>query len=122
MIHLSSDYSDIDKELDRVAGMPSPKAKIFLDAVLKEAFTESQASVHVITGSLKSSGKSKSDTNKATHDWEGEFQFGGPSAGVNNPVDYAIYEKRRGGEHDFMANTTLLNSKWVAALLKGLSK
>ena len=120
MIHISSDYSALEKELDRLKGMPGPKARALLNAVLKEGFVTSQARVHVITGSLKSSGKSSSKGSKATHTWEGTIEYGGPSKSVNNPVDYAIYEKARGEDHDFMGNLHLLHSQYITAIEAGL--
>ena len=65
--------------------------------------------------------------------WEGEISYGGPSTGVNNPVDYAIYEAARGvggaggasnakGDHNFMRPLDLLDPEFVEAIVKGLSK
>lgn len=78
-----------------------------LEALLKAAFEETQAATHVLTGSLKASGKTESDF----HDdvWSGTIEYGGelwrtPAPGPpNDPVDYAIYEMARGGDHDFLA-------------------
>lgn len=131
MIHLSSDYSALDRELDRVEKMPDAKTKKLLGAVLEHGYTMTQAAVHVETGSLKSSGKKTANSSKIDHKWEGEIEYGGPSAGVNNPVDYAIYEKARGaggaggpsdmkGDHDFFATLPLLHPEWTAAMKKGL--
>ena len=131
MIHIESDWTFIDKEIDRIMGMPGPKAKAFLDAVLDIGFAETQAAVHVETGSLKSSGQKKSDVDKFDKEWEGEIKYGGRSFGPNNPVDYAIYEKRRGtggaggasdlkGDHDFFSTLPSLHPAWIAAVKAGL--
>lgn len=132
MIHIESDWTEIDHEIDRLMGMPGPKAKAFLDAVLDTGFAMTQEDVHVQTGSLQSSGDHKSDVDKFDKKWEGEIQYGGPSLGPNNPVDYAIYEKRRGiggagggsdlkGDHDFFARLPLLHPLWIVAV-KGALK
>ena len=132
MIHIESDWDSIDREIDRIASMPGPKTKALLDTVLDTGFALTQAAVHVQTGSLKSSGDKKSDIDKFDKKWEGEIQYGGPSLGPNNPVDYAIYEKRRGvggaggasdakGDHDFMAGLPALHPAWIAAV-KGALK
>lgn len=120
MIHLSSDWSEIDNELDRIAGLPDFKTKAYLGAVLNQGYVESLARTHVDTGSLKSSGSKEEKFVKSDKRWEGEISFGGPSAGVNNPVDYAIYEKARGEDHDFTANLHLLGPLWVTAVKAGL--
>jgi len=93
-----------------------------LDAVLELGFAQTQAVVHVETGSLKSSGNSSSKSDRLTKRWEGEIQYGGPSTSINNPVDYAIYEKRRDGAHDFFAPLHLLHPLYVSAILRGLEK
>ncbi len=120
MIHLESNYSDMEREIDRIQGMPDVKTRIALDNVLATAFAATQAFVHVETGSLKSSGKSESSFKKTTKTWEGEIQYGGPSGGVNNPVDYAIYEKARDGLHDFMSPVKLLDPAYRLAILSML--
>lgn len=76
-----------------------------LELMLAAAFAETQAATHVITGSLKASGKTESDFDD--DQWEGSISYGGvlwkaPAPGpANDPVDYAIYEMARGGDHDF---------------------
>lgn len=130
MIHIESNWTEIDKEIDRVIGMPGPQAKAFLDAVLELGFGVTQAAVHVETGSLKSSGDHKSNVEPFDKKWEGTIEYGGPSLGPNNPVDYAIYEKARGthwagpssvkGDHDFFAGLPALHPAWVAAVKAGL--
>ena len=121
MIHITSDFSAIDREIDRITNrQPTRKMKRNLDAVLELGFAQTQAVVHVETGSLKSSGNSSSKSDRLTKRWEGEIQYGGPSTSINNPVDYAIYEKRRDGAHDFFAPLHLLHPLYVSAILRGL--
>lgn len=124
MIHIESDWSEIEKELDRIEGLPDAKARLALDVVLQEVYVDTQGKVHIQTGSLKDSGKVDSDVDKFDHSWEGDITYGGPSSGPNNPVDYAIYEKRREpdelGDHNFMRDVLLHHPSWVAAVRAGL--
>lgn len=117
-IRIDSDYRELERELDRLGKAPQ-KAKLYLDAVLASGFKSTQAAVHVITGSLKSSGKSSSEMHGDT--WEGEISYGGVSLGINNPVTYAIYEKARDGDHDFFYPLHALDSLYVKAILKALA-
>lgn len=121
-IRLWSDYSDIDAEIDRIADEPNRKMVALLDGVLHSGFGQVAAATHIDTGSLKGSLKEESGGDTAKDQWVGTIQAGGPSPGVNNPVDYAIYEKARGGEHDFFAGLPGLHPAYVAAILKGLSR
>lgn len=107
-------------ETRRLQRLPREKDKVKLDRVLHSGFVGSQAIVHVETGSLKSSGREKSDRTRRR--WTGEISYGGPSAGPNNPVDYAIYEKARGDSHDFMANTHLLHEMYVKQIKEILAR
>ena len=129
MIHISSDYSEIDDELDRLTMLPSGRAKHLLDWVLSTGFKLTQAAVHVETGALKASGKKESSVNRIAHVWEGQITYG--SSGSNGPVDYAIYEKARGvggaggpsdayGDHNFMAPLHSLDPEFRAALKAAL--
>ena len=121
MIKIESDWSGIERELDRLSMEPSVFAGLKLDMVLQTGFAMTQAAVHIGTHSLKSSGKSKSEIDGKKKTWTGEIKYGGPSTGVNNPVDYAIYEKRRGGAHDFFAGLPGLHAAYVAAIKEILS-
>lgn len=130
MIHIQSDWSQVDAEIDRVLGMPGPKAKALLDAVLEMGFAVTQEAVHIETGSLKASGQHKSDVDPFDKKWVGTIEYGGVTLGPNNPVDYAIYEKARGthwagpssikGDHDFFAGLPALHPAYVAAMKAGL--
>ena len=127
MIRITSDWSDIDRELTRLEMMPTAKTKMGLKAVLDFGFAATQAAVHVESGALKASGKVSTGHAMGMATWEGEISYG--DAG---PVDYAIYEKRRGvhwagkssarGDHDFMRPLAALHPMWVEAMLNGLRK
>lgn len=126
MIVIESDWSDIDKELDRLERMPDHKTAGLLDAVLAFGFAETQAAVHVETGELKSSGTQDNKVDQTQNQWEGEIEYGGTASSV----DYAIYEKRRGvhwvgpsaakGDHDFFRPLEDLDPLFIAAIKEGL--
>lgn len=110
-------------DLERMGGPPGFKVVGALEAVLQASFLETQAATHIITGSLKASGRTSSEF---TDDrvWEGEISYGGsmyrePAPGPPPPsgkVDYAIYEMARGGEHDFFAGLPAFDSAWENAI------
>ncbi len=117
MIRLISDWSEIERELDRVESLPDFKTNVKLNGVLREGYLITQADVHIESGDLKGSGKAKSEEKGKT--WTGELKYGGVSSGGD--VDYAIYEKRRGGDHDFMRDLTLLHPMWVESIRESLA-
>lgn len=116
-IKIRSNWSEIERELDRLERAPV-RAKAYLDSVLATGFKATQGAVHVITGSLKSSGKKSSILWDDT--WYGEISYGGISLGVNNPVTYAIYEKARDEDHDFLWPLRNLDSSYIAAIMMAL--
>lgn len=118
-IILKSDWRSIEREFDRLEHS-AERAAVYLDAVLNAGFRATQGAVHVITGSLKTSGKKSSSFDGDT--WRGEISYGGVSLGINNPVTYAIYEKARDGDHDFFSPLYALDSVYVRAILRALSK
>ncbi len=108
---------EVIKELKRLQ-KPNVKVTEKLEMALAEVFTISQAEVHVITGSLRGSGKTMSDFDGS--EWSGQASYGGPSAGFpNNPVEYAFYEWRRGGTHDFFGHASQVESKFGDAIVDG---
>jgi hypothetical protein len=117
MIVIQSDFSDVYAELDRVGSMPDLQMIANLDAVLHLGFANALAMVHVDTGRLKASGTKKSKANK--HDWKGEFSF---PAKNSSGVSYGMYERERGGEHDFLSAVDILEPLFKAAIMKGLNK
>jgi hypothetical protein len=94
-----ADMDALIAHVDKLAGPPSFRTIRELETGLSTAFDRTQEHVHVISGSLKASGRTTSDYND--NEWSAEIVYGGPSA--PHDVDYAIYEQARGGTHDFMA-------------------
>lgn len=97
-------------------GVPPYKLVGELEAVFAEAYLDTQDKTHIITGSLKASGKKATDFDG--NDWEGTISYGGSSGGPNNPVDYAIYEMARGGDHDFFRDLGVYEQQMHAVILK----
>jgi hypothetical protein len=120
MMVLHGDYSELEREVARLDKMPDARMAGLLGVVLNFGLAEVKGAVHIDTGSLKASGKSEDET--SGKQWEGSFTFGGVSPGVNNPVDYAIYELARGDSHYFMSPVKDLDPLWVTAILTGLGK
>lgn len=86
-----------------------------METVLHAAFEDTQAITHVITASLKGSGKTESDFDG--DNWTGSITYGGSSPGFkNDPVTYAIYEMARGGDHDFFRNLQLYDRQFEDAI------
>jgi len=114
-IEIHSDWSNIKKELNRLKNIPNHSDKRKLDRVLRIGLTMAQTQVHVITGSLKESGKSSSKLVGSTY--RGTFEFGGFSTGVNNPVSYAVYEQDRGFNHNFMFGVKeAMDPLWIGTI------
>jgi hypothetical protein len=108
---------DVHEWLDMLDAHAGPKGRTLeeLSATLAEGFAETQALVHVITGSLRGSGRvsNKRDENS----WTGEITYGGPAPGFAHPnVDYARKEFGRGENHDAMRNLDLLREKFLEAM------
>lgn len=114
MIKLLTLVDEIEDELDRLIKGPTVKDLLDFETTLAEQFQATQARVHVITGSLKLSGKVSSDYSGNT--WRGEIRYGGPSEGVHNPVNYAEEERTREGNHDFLAPVIGLSSGYISAM------
>lgn len=115
MIKIESHSSEIEAEIDRLVDGPTTADLLAFELVLETQFRATQAAVHIITRSLKGSGRSsfKSDNNS----WEGEISYGGPSPGfLFNPVEYAEYERERGPAHDFLKPAETLSEGYVKAM------
>ena len=98
-----------------VLGGPGKETVVSLDAVLDSAFAETQTLVHVVTGSLKGSGRVSSSVSEA--EWSGEITYGGPSPGFpHDPVRYAKEEFGRGLEHDALRNVDLVHADFEDAM------
>jgi hypothetical protein len=118
-IYIEGDYSEVDREFKMLHNAPSPKGVKALETVLFLAYEAQKQNTHVLTGSLKSSTKRESE--KRFREWEGTITAGGASKGINNPVDYAIYEKARGGPHDFQLVLDGFDFAWTVAVKEGMS-
>jgi hypothetical protein len=101
--------------LEEAAKPESYKSTSLLEALLSAAFADTQVRTHVISGSLKASGKTESDFDGNV--WSGKIEYGGvlfkaPVPGPpRDPVDYAIYEMARGGSHDFFGGLPAFEEK-----------
>lgn len=107
-------FIDVDDWLDALdahAG-PGTETKQALNAVLQAGFEETQAIVHVITGSLKASGRT--DTSADGNSWEGEIRYGGPAPGYAHP--YVFYATEELNRHDYFRNLHLLDFDFEQAL------
>src|SRR5207244_2715073 len=95
VIDIEVDISDVDNELARLEHGFARDDLLRFEGVLVGQFSGTQAYVHVITGSLRASGKP--DTHANRHEFRGEISYGGAAPGwPHDPVDYAIYERARG--------------------------
>lgn len=114
MIRLETLLDGIGREIDRLADGPTLKDLLEFETALATEFQATQSAVHVITGSLKLSGKVVSEfTNNS---WKGEITYGGSSSGVHNPVEYADIERERDGSHDFFRPIKGLSSAYISAM------
>lgn len=114
MIRIEAITNDIEDEINRLVDGPSVADYMKFESVLASQFQATQRAVHVITRSLKSSGKVASHF---TDDrWEGVISYGGLSEGIHNPVDYAEYERERDGDHDFLAPARNMGNLYINAM------
>ncbi len=126
MIQVTSDWSDVDRELDRLSRMPTMEATSLLNTALSFSFALTEAAVHVETGALKASGRMETNKQSIESQWTGEITYGDEQA-----VDYAIYEQRRDihwvgpsdskGDHNFLRPLDAVGPVYVAAILEALS-
>lgn len=124
-VRVRSNHGPFNRALDKIERQPSPEMTTKLDAVLDSGFKAVQAETHVITGALKASLRKKSSVNRAAKTWRGKITAGG------GPVDYAIYEQRRGvggaegpsdarGDHNFMRPLDATELAMLWTILGGL--
>lgn len=106
-------------EVDRIGSPPTFETVGRLESVLRNAFLNTQARTHIITTSLKLSGRSSSDFDGKT--WQAGITYGGPSTGPINPVEYAVYEMARGGEHNFFRDLPLFDQAYLDAVASHFS-
>lgn len=114
------DDREMQAELDRLVRMPTPRMRGLLDGELRAVYEKTNVFTHVETGSLKRSERIEHPASVALHNWEGALHFGGPSE--PKEVDYAIYERARGGAHDFLMPAILSEPEWVVAIRLGLGR
>lgn len=117
MIRFTSETAAIEEDLEKYEKMPSLKTVLALETALAQTFAQTQADTDVITGSLKASGRTSSEVDRATHTWEGLIEYGGDSPGFANAyVDYAKYERARGGGHDFLRSVRDFDANFREAM------
>lgn len=116
-----SNWSDIEREIERISSIAIMEAHAGLDAVLAQGETLVRGAVHVDTSTLKGSVKSSSNV-RGLANWHGEIVVGGASPGPLAPVKYAWYEYRRGGDHAYFYPLPMLHEKYIDAILNGLKK
>lgn len=114
MIRIENLTNDIENEIDRLVNGPTAVDLLKFEAVLTAQFRATQTSVHKITFSLMRSGKMSSDM--SNNSWEGVISYGGTTTGINNPVDYAEYERERGTSHDFLAPAIEMSDSYIQAM------
>jgi hypothetical protein len=118
-IFIQGDYGEIERELERLDNALDGSAERRLDAALETAFTATQQVVHIDTGSLRISGRAESSMRG--DEWEGTITYGGVAPGaVNDPVEYAGYERDRGGSHDFLRTLPMYDDLFEAAVRDAL--
>lgn len=94
-LRIDVDISDGDRELRRLDDAPDLSTVMRLESLLTAQFQATQMAVHIITGSLRESGKIDSELGRAA--WNGEIVYGGAAPGsVHDPVRYAQIEQQRG--------------------------
>lgn len=99
-INVDVDIDDADRELRRLDDAPDLSVVLRLEALLAAQFLGTQQVVHIISGSLRASGKIDSEQGRAS--WLGEISYGGHAPGaVHQRVDYAQIEqgRRLGGKY-----------------------
>jgi hypothetical protein len=115
MINVQRTSNGIEDEINRLADGPTLIDFEKFENVLVAQYAATQTAVHVQTGSLKLSGQVSSNTNLADR-WEGSISYGGESAGIHNPVDYAEFERERDGNHDFLQPAKAMDHYYEQAM------
>lgn len=120
-VRIESNWEDIDLFLTRLIYAPSDKNVEDFELALNISFADVTGKIHVDTGALKGSGKTKSSSGKSK--WTGQMGWGGTSPGFlpvtktkrpskevhpledrleQSEVVYAFYEAGRDGTHDYL--------------------
>ncbi len=106
-VHVTCDTSEVDHDLDRILRGPSMACHKAFAGALAAQFQETQARVHVVTGSLKASGD-HDVVQGSPHDWEGFIRYGPATERVpvpgpaRNAAEYAIFEQEKSDFHNYM--------------------
>jgi hypothetical protein len=120
-------WDDAIAEIKRVTGRPGFRVIRDFERVFKRMADRVEHDVHVVTGSLKASGKRSTDYNDALSHWTGDLTYGGilektPHPGPpHDPVVYAVQERNRGGEHDFLRSVPLSQPEFEAVIVHWLT-
>lgn len=123
-MHIHADTSEVDGELRRLGDGPDIDDLLRFEFILDAQFKATQAAVHIITRSLKNSGKHDGEYRNNT--WRGKISYGGPSltaagkGSTHNPVRYAQAERARGGDHDFILPAREMSPEYREAVLSFL--
>jgi hypothetical protein len=112
------------KDMQTVGQPPTHETTHALETALGAAFEQTQETVHIgvtrgshLAGTLKASGRVKSDLDNKT--WSGSIEYGGRHG---TPAYYAIYEMNRGGNkadgtpHDFFSGLDSHDEDFEAAI------
>lgn len=81
----------------------TPALRAELHSAISAAFADAQAKVHVLSGSLKASGRHGTVMRDHGDTWIGYMAWGGASA--PHDVDYAIYAMANGGDSDWLRDS-----------------
>lgn len=120
------DTSCADLELHRLGNGFTEYDHFNFAAVFARNYMATQAVVHVITGSLRGSGKAEVSAS-TSHRWEAEMSYGGLSGGVKNPVRYAVSElygqsPSYGGNHNFLEPTEFIDDEMIGPVASFISR
>ncbi len=111
-VSISVDTSQVDRDLIRVGDGPDKRHHLQFSQVLDRQFLEISALIHVVTGSLKDSGRVGGRARREGG-WEGQIVWPGVGAADLDPVPgpprdpsrYAEYEYNKAGNHDWLRNS-----------------
>lgn len=120
--HIELQRDDLARDLRHILEGFDFQLAVDASKILTRQYIATQTKVHIKTGSLKSSGKIFATNDKFT--FEGEIAYGGASAGVHDPVEYAAAELARGSSHFFMGATedNIVEHEYSRALLAWLGR
>lgn len=127
IVRHSFDVGNVERAFQRLGGGFGPDDILRFEALAASAFALTQASVHVITGSLRATGNLDTDTTSRRNRWIATISYGstfqnmpapvpGPWRARRPPSKYAEYEQARPG-HDWMEPIRHTDQAWVLAML-----